>query len=694
MQHNNKRSICLPAIIIILLVVPLFSLSQLSRYEQNIYAKALSYFNSGDTQQGKNLYKELIDKISKPGNEQTEADYWFELAWLIPSRDTTGITRMYCFERMLSLYKRTGSEAKELKVLEDIADLHMTHGKLDLAETELLNVIQRLKTNNYTIRPWVYNLLGVVYSKGGDFAKGIYYALKAVESMETTHDSSGALTFYGHLGHMYRELGQPEKSVEWYWKLFKNRKFSDKNNMYSFWNAGLLARELIKLKRGPEALAFIIDIGARNKPVGPHAEASLLASLAYCYHIMNRYQQAERYYTELTKLTSLLHKNNEITTEVNYELGQYFLGRQQYGKAGIYFQNALNASEGINTLSITKDIHLMLYRSDSATGNYLSAMQHLMKHGSLNDSIFNETKSRQIEELQVQYETAKKEKDIEFLNNQNQMQLIRVGQAKKTTNITLAGIALLLIIVGLLYNRYLIKQRSTRKLEAHQKELDQKNSFLGTLNAEQNKLIEEKEWLIREIHHRVKNNLEIIMSLLNTQAKYIDNDAAFIAINDSRRRVQAISLIHQKLYQSENTHSIDMRQYIDELVSYLRDSFDTGGRSVIEQDVESLKLDVAKATPLGLIINEGIVNAIKYAFPDRQRGIVRISLKYDHPDHLLLKICDNGVGLPPDMEVSKQDSLGFSLMRGLTRQLDGVLNMENNKGLHISIRFSALNSQV
>jgi two-component system, sensor histidine kinase PdtaS len=700
-SHHNQKITFLPVIIIFLLTVSVFTYAQTPGQEQlgtleNIHSKALYYFKNGDIARGKMLFTEVIDKISKRGNEQTEVDLWYELALLIPSRDTTGITRMFCFEQMIALYKRTGNEEKEIKVLQDIADMHMTHGKYLLAENELINVIQRYEKINHLVSPFTYNLLAATHSKRGDFAGGLSYGLKAVESMEVTHDSSSALNFYSHLGHMYSELGQPEKSAEWYWKLFETRKFSDEDNMYSFRDAGLLARELIKLRKENEALTFILDIETRNKPDGAHAQASLLASLAYCYLHMNRDQPAEKYYTELTKLTSQLKKNNEITTEVNYELGQYFLGKQQYAKASNYLQHALNASAGINTLSVTKNIYLMLYRSDSATGNYLSAIQHLMKHKALNDSIFNETKSRQIEELQVQYETAEKEQNIKLLNNQNQLQRNSVEQANKTRNITLAFVALLLIIVGLLFNRYTIKQRSNHKLELNQKELDKKNSSLEALNADQHKLLQEKEWLIKEVHHRVKNNLEIIMSLLNSQSKYIDNDAALMAINDSQRRVQAISLIHQKLYQSENTSSIAMRQYIDELVTYLDDSFDTVGRSIIiEQDIEPLKLDVAKAIPVGLIINESIVNAVKYAFPDGTRGIVRITLKADDSDdHLVLTISDNGIGLPPTMEVSNHDSLGFSLMSGLTRQLDGNFNMKSYNGLHISIRFSASNNQL
>lgn len=281
------------------------------------------------------------------------------------------------------------------------------------------------------------------------------------------------------------------------------------------------------------------------------------------------------------------------------------------------------------------------------------------------------TKIRQAEELQVLYETQEKEIQIAALHE----------QAKQTTlvkNLTLAGIGAVIIIAALLYRQNRLRRNT--------------NNIITGQNAQLQNLVADKEWLLKEIHHRVKNNLQIIMSLLNSQSVYVDDNAALMAINDSQRRVQAISLIHQKLYQSENTSSIEMPQYIDELISYLKDSVDTGNRIVFEQDIESIQLDVAKAIPLGLIINEGIVNAIKYAFPDEQKGLVRISLKQDGPDYLLLDIIDNGVGLPSDVQLSKQDSLGFSLMQGLTRQLDGIFTIQSDRGLHISIRFSALNN--
>jgi two-component sensor histidine kinase len=128
------------------------------------------------------------------------------------------------------------------------------------------------------------------------------------------------------------------------------------------------------------------------------------------------------------------------------------------------------------------------------------------------------------------------------------------------------------------------------------------------------------------------------MSLLNSQSAYIDNEPALTAIHDSQHRVHAMSLIHQKLYNTENVSSIDMSLYIHELVSYLADSFNIGQRIRFEFAIEPLEMDVGQAVPLGLILNEAITNAIKYAFPNDRSGVVSISLSNTSPNHHLLVV--------------------------------------------------------
>ena len=657
---------------------------------ERIHVKAMLSFITQGVHQSNKLYLAMIEEIRKPGSEEREALLWHELSTLTPLRMKTEITKLYCFEKMRSLYRQSGNLEREAWVLKTIADIHLVNGKLNLAEKELLKALDLYKTIGYRDLHYIYDLLAVTYRNKGDFGKCIFYGLKAIESTEATNDSTSATTFYRRLANMYRELGQPDKSVEWYSKI-NNRIFNDGDNVYKFRDAGFFARELIKINRDKEALAYILDINAKNIPIGVYSEACLISSLAYCYQAVKQNQQAEKYYRELIKLAVQLDKDNEITTEVNYEIGQYFIKKLQYAEALIYLQKALNASKNTSSISLTKEIHLMLYRADSGMGNWPSATKNLLKHKQLSDSIFNETKNWQIQELQIQFETAKRQKDIELLNSQNQLQRIRVDEISRTKNIILAAVVLLLIIIGLLLNRYFIKQRSNQKLEASKKELDQKNIFLETLNADQDKLLKEKEWLIKEVHHRVKNNLQMVTSLLYSQSLYLQDDAAVVAVKDSLRRMQTMSLIHQKLYQDDNISRVSMPEYINELVHYLHDSFDTDNRITFKETIEVLNLDVSQAIPLGLILTESIVNAIKYAFLNGQKGTVNIDLQHEGLNQLVLKISDNGIGLPVEVDTMQHNSLGLDLMRGLAKQLKGSFTIESNNGVHIMVRFTSVN---
>lgn len=223
-----------------------------------------------------------------------------------------------------------------------------------------------------------------------------------------------------------------------------------------------------------------------------------------------------------------------------------------------------------------------------------------------------------------------------------------------------------------------MKRKTNAILEAKQEEINSKNNKLE-------RLVAEKEWLLKEIHHRVKNNLQIVISLLNTQSAYLDNQEALEAIQNSQHRMHAMSLIHQKLYQTDNLSSINMPWYIKELADYLKDSFDHEGKIKFELSLAAIDLDVAQAVPLGLILNEAITNAIKYAFPNG-KGIINILLEESDTNYLL-RISDNGTGLPEDFELAETDSLGMNLMRGLAEQLDGTYTIQSDKGVIITINF-------
>src|SRR5262249_52004288 len=148
----------------------------------------------------------------------------------------------------------------------------------------------------------------------------------------------------------------------------------------------------------------------------------------------------------------------------------------------------------------------------------------------------------------------------------------------------------------------------------------------------------EKEWLVKEMHHRVKNNFHIVVGLLGTQSQYLKTEEAIEAMAESQNRVQAMSLIHQKLYQSENMSAINMVEYVHDLIGYLRHSFNVRQNIIFRIEVDPIELDISHSVPLGLIINEAVTNSIKYAFPDSKEGVITVSLTRDPDDHYTLVI--------------------------------------------------------
>jgi two-component sensor histidine kinase len=200
-------------------------------------------------------------------------------------------------------------------------------------------------------------------------------------------------------------------------------------------------------------------------------------------------------------------------------------------------------------------------------------------------------------------------------------------------------------------------------------------------------LVTEKEWLLKEIHHRVKNNFQTVMGLLGTQAGYQKSEVVINAITDSQRRIQSMSLIHQKLYQSKNLSAINMSDYIHELVDSLSDSFSTNNHIRFHLESDPVELDLAHCIPLGLILNEAITNCFKYAFLNNKAGIVAITFKRVSLNQIVLMIHDNGAGFPPSFNTNETDSMGMNLMRGLSEEIGAQFEAGNKDGAQITVRF-------
>lgn len=200
--------------------------------------------------------------------------------------------------------------------------------------------------------------------------------------------------------------------------------------------------------------------------------------------------------------------------------------------------------------------------------------------------------------------------------------------------------------------------------------------------------LQEKEVLLREIHHRVKNNLQVIQALISLQARQIKDGSAAELYRESQNRIRSMALVHERLYQSTNLSRIEFAEYLRSLVVHLFHSLlpDTS-RIGLVLDVEPLELDISIAIPCGLIVNEMVSNALKHAFPEPRRGEVTVSFHRRPDETLRLSVQDNGEGLPPDFDIRRCETLGMQIISTLVSQIDGRLDIGRGPGASFSVEF-------
>ena len=384
--------------------------------------------------------------------------------------------------------------------------------------------------------------------------------------------------------------------------------------------------------------------------------ANALAKVGNVREEQGRYQEALGYY--LRYYEAVLHQPDDfyrLTANI-YLAGSYLYLEQP--------QNTLRHSMEARKLaqklkanyeySVTLQYEADAYHMMNLPGQAYQALKRYTNF--YKDTLINAERSEQIETLRTQYETAQKEAKISG-------QAAQLAAQKRT--LWAVALALGIAVLG-----GVLLLRLTRVLR-------QRNA--------------EKEFLIKEIHHRVKNNLQVLSSLLHLQSRHITDSSALDAVREGQSRVEAMSLIHQKLYMGENLAAVEMQGYLRELSDTLLDSFghgSGGGRVTIEPKLtEPLRLDVDTAIPLGLIINELTTNSLKYAFPGDRPGTVEIALGKDEQGRLCLRVADDGVGNKTPA-AKKGTGFGSNLVEMLAKKLKGKPEVESSeKGHATTIRF-------
>ena len=634
-------------------------------------------------------YESAISIAQKTGNKHLEANAWYFYFRKIP--DTVSDYRNKTFynraEKAHALYKEVGNsfeeKYREATLLKAMADFHLEEEKFDLAIQELFEVIALDKKHKLRDLPMAYDLLSAVYERKGELSKALNYALLSVKTSQINHEEL-LDTYLNRVGAAYEAIGKPKESIAWYSKTLNGK---DKKNPFRFIAAYDVTSQMIKLGEAKKALSVLNSIWA--EVLDKNNEHIYFMHLGYgeCYTALKKYDLAKKNFDTLLADSTQESISNPFRTSVFFSISEFYFAQHQYALA---LKFAKKAKENQISMTLPRQIRLneILYKIDLATNRPAEAVLRLQTFHKLRDSMLSQENLNTIERLQIEFQAAQKENDNEILRKKSQLQSQELNRIQLIKNVTIGGLVFLTLIIILIYGRSRLKKKLHDTLVKKKKDIDLAYAKLEINVQQKNKLIQEKESLIKEVHHRVKNNLQLTMSLLNSQSYYLEDLAAIEAIKESQHRLKSIALIHQKLYQTENLATINFHPYIFELIEYLKESLNDDKKISFELDILNLELDIAKAVPLGLIINEAITNIFKYSFPNAQKGKVEISLKEQQEHQYLLLITDNGVGFPPDFDYKMSNTLGLTLMKGLSAQIDGIFSMESNNGVTVSLLFT------
>jgi len=651
---------------------------------QSLCLLGKNYFKANRVKEGTDCFTNLINNCQKAGDKIMEAKAWDYQGTYCPPSATTITLKINSIAKANKLYQELSEPSKQVNTLMNLAYLGVVLNDLKGAEG---NALTALKLENAMAFPYTHytsDLLSLIYKVNGHEDIGMNYALKAVQSSQETKDDIGLGYFYARVAELhYGDKTTPEFAASWNKKAVEQL---SKNRDPAVYRA--LLNYVINLRetgKSEDAILLLTQTLKNIPPANLVDKQMAFTSLAENYQSLKNHGQAEKYFLmadQLSDQDKLITKDFR-SAAVKLKIGTFYFDIEQYDKAKIYLQNflAIPAPKMNEPLALS-NVNWMLYKIDSVQGNYESAAKHLRQFVTYNKKLVELNDAKNIAGMKIQLDMTQKEKDLAILQAKNTLQIQQASNVKKLIYI---GVALALFIIGTIYNRYYINKKNNKKLQVQKDEIDHQNRLLESLLHEKDILLSSKEWLLKEVHHRVKNNLHTVICLLESQAAYLENDA-LKAIENSQHRIYAMSLIHQKLYQSADIKTIDMSVYIPEIVSYLKESFGTSSHIHFELDVEQIKLGISYAVPLSLIINEAVTNSIKYAFPGKRKGIVAISM-HQINDQVEWVIADNGIGINADKPGEASGSLGLKLMRGLSEDIKADIRIENHSGTTITIKF-------
>ncbi len=589
-------------------------------------------------------------------------------------------------EELWSTLKRAKATKKPImiaKVFKELANWHYlsisSENKDSIYFYDNSALQEFLKTDEKELISSAYRTVGFDLDFMQRYAEAEIQFFKGLKVAQANNDQKNINAIHASLSNLYANTKDYRSALN-YSEMVVSA-YEEEENTHPLIRA-LMGQSDIYLKTGaPEEALKAINKGLALIPKLPERyqkseTLNVRAWRAQAYRDLERYDDALEDF-EFSWSGMREKYGDEMANGWKGGIGSIYYLQGKYAKAIPYLKDyvAHFKEKKVFSSEELKNHYVWLAESYKAINQPDLAFTYMTEGKDIAINALNQENQALRSELRVRYETEQKDQTIssqsEFIKQQQKNQLLSY----------LAGALLVIMLGGLLY--------TFNKNKKKNQQLEDLNKNLEISNIQLAKRHKENELLLKEIHHRVKNNLEIVSSLLALQSSQIDDPSVQAAMLSSQNRVHSMGIIHQKLYQSEHLTSIEMRDYFVNLGENIRNSFDAEGKIKIDCDMPELALDVDTAISVGLITNELLTNAFKYAFEGKPEGTIRVNLTHQGPnnDNLVLRISDDGIGKISNAPL-KGTGFGTMLIDLLTKQLNGTISYQIENGTKVSLVFT------
>ena len=540
----------------------------------------------------------------------------------------------------------------------DLCHVILEKTKKAIHSTTDKNTLRKLNA----IRSGAFNNIGVYYFYKGDIEKTVDFFTQSYELDKINGNIENAAETINNIGFVYQEYGDTDLAIKYFEEaLAIHKDNNDKKGISTCLNnIGLVYFKEKKYDKALELFNQSLDL---EMEIGDD-EAMLInyENIAAVNRELGNLDQAYQMYEHALKLQIKNKNDNGISLSYNH-LAVIDLEKNRLNQAEFNGEKSLEYAKKLDSDASIKTTTSILWKIYKAEEKWEKALETHELFTEMEQKINSNALDNALLEQELKYNFDKKEEQT-TLSHEKELTIIAANQkVQKIITWSIVVFTLLIIVFAMIIVRRLKKAKEQKML------IEEKNT--------------ENELLLGEIHHRVKNNLQVISSLLSLQERNITDKTAKAAILEGKERVQSMGLIHKLLYQENNFAGIDMNDYVQKLVDGLLDSFGVSKEEMeLDIDFSKIELDVDTAVPIGLMINELVINSLKYAFEGTEKPKLTVKIE-EKNQQLILQVEDNGNG---DVEsILKAKSFGMKLIRSLSRQINGVLEIEKHIGLCFKI---------